>query len=122
MKGLRNLALILLASGVICVLPAWGLTQLGTPVAFPHVQLPAEPITERLFVFGGQDFHITNTMVATLLTDVVLLAMAIAAGGAARRRLKQREANPHAVDAEGDDMMVPKGWQNTFEALAIGLM
>ncbi len=44
----------------------------------PHVQLPAEHLTDPLFslpVLG--DFALTNTMVATLIADVLLIIMAL---------------------------------------------
>lgn len=55
------------------------------PPIRPHVQLPAEPITSKLFEFLGQDFYITNTMVAVLIADVLLLLIAFAIN----RQIKQ---------------------------------
>ncbi len=43
------------------------------PPIQPHVQLPPEPLTETLFTFAGQDFQFTNTMLAMLIADVILL-------------------------------------------------
>jgi F-type H+-transporting ATPase subunit a len=118
LKGLLRLLIILALAALMCGLPLWLLPAVGTPVAFPHVQMPAEPLTETpLFTLAGQPYQITNTLVTTVLADIVLLVLAVIAGSAARRRLKRREADPQARDKEGDDLMVPKRWHNTFEAL-----
>ncbi|HJW91353.1 MAG TPA: F0F1 ATP synthase subunit A [Anaerolineales bacterium] len=49
------------------------------PPILPHVQLPAEHLTEHplfsLPVIG--DFYLTNTLLATLIADILLLLMAI---------------------------------------------
>jgi F-type H+-transporting ATPase subunit a len=48
------------------------------PPILPHVQLPAEAVTGRLFtlpVIG--DFYLSNSLVATLIGDVVLLILAL---------------------------------------------
>lgn len=119
MKNLRNLLIFLvvlaLAAGA-CIGPVLLLSRSGIPVAFPHVQLPPEALTERP-ILGIPGFYLTNTLLSLLIADLVVLVLALIAGSAARRRLKLYEANPKAVDAEGDDLMVPKGWHNTFEAL-----
>lgn len=116
MKNFLLLLLALVVMVLLCGLPAFVLPALGVPVAFPHIQLPAEKLTEQPF-FGIPGFYLTNTFTSILLADIVLLTLAIIAGSAARRRLKQWKANPGSVDAQGDDWMVPKGWQNTFEAI-----
>jgi F-type H+-transporting ATPase subunit a len=85
-------------------------------VAFPHIQLPPERLTEQP-LFGIPGFYLTNTFTSILLADVVLLSLAIVAGHAARRRLNRWAHDPKALDERGDDLMVPKGWQNTFEAI-----
>lgn len=118
MKNLLKLLLILAIAALVCVFPTWLMGTLNVPVAFPLVQMPAEPLTAQpLFYVAGQPFYITNTMITTLLADVVLLLMAVVAGRAASRRLSQWKSNPNAVDAEGQDLLVPQGWQNTFEAI-----
>ncbi len=119
MKGLLRLLLILLAAAVLCGLPVYLLPLLEVPVAFPHVQVPAEALTAQpLFTIGGQSFYITNTLVTTLIADVVLLILALFAGRAATGQLKRYEANPKAVDEQGVDYLVPKkGLHNMFEAL-----
>jgi F-type H+-transporting ATPase subunit a len=43
------------------------------PPVQPHVQLPPEPLSETLFNVFGQDFAFTNTMLAMLIADVILL-------------------------------------------------
>nr|MBN1229414.1 F0F1 ATP synthase subunit A [Anaerolineae bacterium] len=118
MKGLLRFLLILVVAGLICGLPMYLLNVAQIPVAFPHVQVPAEALTSApLFTLAGQPFHITNTMITTLIADIVLLLMAVVAGRAALRRLRGYEQNKKAVDEEGNDLLVPKGWGNTFETL-----
>jgi F-type H+-transporting ATPase subunit a len=43
------------------------------PPLQPHVALPAEPLSGTLFKVLGQDFQFTNTMLAMLIADVILL-------------------------------------------------
>jgi F-type H+-transporting ATPase subunit a len=47
------------------------------PPIQPHVQLPAEPLTPPLFDFAGQPFTITNTFVAVVIADIILIAVAL---------------------------------------------
>ncbi len=57
------------------------------PPVMPHIQLPAEPVLEQpLLRLGGiwGDIYLTNTLVATLLIDVVLLGLVWAVQKAAR--------------------------------------
>ncbi|MBN1120509.1 MAG: F0F1 ATP synthase subunit A [Anaerolineae bacterium] len=119
MKGLLRLLLILLVAALLCGLPVYLLPLLEVPVAFPHVQVPAEALTEQpLFSIGSQPFYITNTLITTLIADAVLLLLALIAGRAAAKRLKRYDANPKAVDEEGTDYLVPKkGIHNLFETL-----
>lgn len=67
----RWLVLLFIALGII----AAG----AYPPILPHVQLPAEALTEHplftLPVFG--EFYFTNTMLAVLLADVLLILMAL---------------------------------------------
>lgn len=110
--------LVVLAAGVVlCILPAVLLPQAGIPVTFPHVQMPAEKVWLNPLTIGGFDLYLFNTMPAIIMADILLLIAAITAGRAARRRLKMYEANPRAVDEDGQDTMVPRGWHNTFEAI-----
>lgn len=46
------------------------------PPIQPHVQLPAEPLTPTLFTFAGQDITLTNTFVATIIADIILVLIA----------------------------------------------
>ena len=46
------------------------------PPVQPHVQLPAENLSATLFMFAGQEFHFTNTMLALLIADVLLILIA----------------------------------------------
>jgi F-type H+-transporting ATPase subunit a len=72
------------------------------PPILPHIQLPAEALTQgplfSLPVIG--DFYLTNTLVATLLADLILLLMAFSV----RRATRSGE-------------MVPKGFSGALEAL-----
>lgn len=118
MKGLLSLLLILGIAALVCVAPTVLLPRLDIPVAFPHVQVPPEPIfTEPLFTIGSYEFYLVNTLPSILLADIVLLLLAWSAGRKAKRRMEQYQANPNAVDEKGQDMMVPSGWWNAFEAL-----
>lgn len=66
----RWIILVLVIAGVIAAR--------AYPPILPHVQLPAEAITGRLFtlpVIG--DFYLSNTILATLIGDVLLLLMAL---------------------------------------------
>ncbi|MBN1310048.1 MAG: F0F1 ATP synthase subunit A [Anaerolineae bacterium] len=116
MKNLLGAILFFGAGIFLCVLPTLGLPLLGIPVAFPHIQLSAERLTGQP-ILGIPGFYLTNTFTSMLLADVVLLVLAAVAGFMARRRLKRWEHNPKALDAQDDDLLVPKGWQNTFEAI-----
>lgn len=52
----------------------------------PHVQLPAEEITGTLFTIPGLgDFALTNTLVAIILADVILLLLGFAVYRAIKR-------------------------------------
>lgn len=93
----RWLVVLLLVVGVF-------LTSRFVPIT-PHIQLPGEPITDILFtlpVLGP--FYFTNTLLATLLVDLVLFAMAFA-----------------VVRSMGDANTPPRGWANAFEAILGGL-
>lgn len=118
MKGLLTLLLILVGAALICVAPTILLPQLDIPVAFPHVQVPAEPIfLDPLFTVGSYEFYLVNSLPSVLLADLVLLFLAWRAGSKAKRRMEQYESNPSVVDENGQDMMVPSGWWNAFEAI-----
>jgi F-type H+-transporting ATPase subunit a len=92
-KGLLMLLGILAVAAFFCgsvpfySLP-WIQTQLlGIPkAARPVIQLPAENLTsEPLFNFFGSPVYLTNTLVAVLLTDILLIILALLA----RRGLKE---------------------------------
>lgn len=48
-------------------------TSQAYPPVQPHIQLPAENVSGPLFQLLGQPFYLTNTLIATLLADLVLL-------------------------------------------------
>jgi F-type H+-transporting ATPase subunit a len=55
------------------------------PPLRPHIQLPAEALSEEpLFNFLGQPFYFTNTLLATLVADVLLLLAGFGVWRAAR--------------------------------------
>jgi F-type H+-transporting ATPase subunit a len=62
----------------------------------PHIQLPAENVSE-IPLFG--DFFLTNTMVATLLADVLLILMAFAVSRAVRSGELIPKGIPGAIEA-----------------------
>ena len=49
------------------------ITSVKYPAIMPHVQLPGEQLTKTFFTFLGQDFGLTNTMLATITVYVFLL-------------------------------------------------
>lgn len=116
MKNLIQFLIVLAVAALLCGLPTLALPAMGIPVAFPHVQLPAEPLTESIHILGIE-FFLSNTFVSVLIADVILLLVAWIAGRQAKRRMEQYEANPKAVDEAGNDMLVPSGWLNTFDAV-----
>ncbi|UYN88838.1 MAG: F0F1 ATP synthase subunit A [Anaerolineales bacterium] len=77
---------IILAIIVVSVIAAGQI-----PPVRPYIQLPAEALTETLFTFPGtgEDFYLTNTMLATILADIVLLVLAFFVVGPALRSGKQ---------------------------------
>jgi F-type H+-transporting ATPase subunit a len=84
---------------VVVVIAAMVASRLLLPVPLPHIQLPAEPIPGVPTIpipFVGE-LVITNTIIAVLMTDVMLVIAAYFA----TRRLQ----------------MVPSGMQNLFEAI-----
>jgi F-type H+-transporting ATPase subunit a len=116
LKNLIQFLIVLAVAALLCGLPTLALPAAGIPVAFPHIQLPAEALTESIHVFGIE-FFLSNTLVSVLLADAILLIVAWVAGRRAKRRMEQYEANPRVVDEDGNDMLVPGGWLNTFGAV-----
>jgi F-type H+-transporting ATPase subunit a len=70
----------------------------------PHIQLPAENVSGPYFNILGQDFYLTNTLVAMLIADALLILMAFFFWRATRK--------PDAL---------PKGISGAVEALLEGL-
>ncbi len=62
----------------------------------PHIQLPAENVS-RTPLFG--DFYLTNTMVATLIADVILILIAITVTRAVRSGELIPKGIPGAIEA-----------------------
>lgn len=48
-------------------------TSQAYPPVQPHIQLPAENVSGPLFNLLGQPFYLTNTLIATILADIILL-------------------------------------------------
>ncbi len=93
---LRNPRLL---AGVIVVIALMVASRMLFFVPLPHIQLPPEPIPgiPAIPIPLVGDLVVTNTMVAVLLADLFLVALAILA----TRRLE----------------LVPRGLQNVFEAV-----
>ena len=70
------------------------------PPILPHIQLPAEPISGKLFTFLNQDFYLTNTLLATGIAYAFILIVAFFI----RRQLRQGK-------------MVLEGFSGVFAAL-----
>jgi F-type H+-transporting ATPase subunit a len=66
----------------------------------PHVQLPAEVVFHTGFTLFGQEVNITNSIVALLAADVILLLIALSVRRATRKK-----------------SLVPKGISGAIEAL-----
>lgn len=81
----------------------WAVGRYGGVIQ-PHVQLPAEDVIKTGLVFFGQPFHITNTIIALLIADVLLLL-----GGFAFWRYSKKEG------------ALPSGIVGGMEALLEGL-
>jgi F-type H+-transporting ATPase subunit a len=69
------------------------------PPLRPHIQLPAEPVSGPFFSVSGQPFYLTNTLIATIVADILLLLIGFGVWRAAR---------------SGD--LVPKGISGAVEA------
>jgi F-type H+-transporting ATPase subunit a len=84
----RWVILVLVILNIIAV-------QFYAPV-LPHIQLPAENVSETP-LFGN--FFLTNTMVATIIADVVLILIAIAVTRAVRSGELIPKGIPGAIEA-----------------------
>ena len=62
----------------------------------PHIQLPAEHVSQQP-LFG--EFYLTNTLVATLIADVILILMAIAVNRAVKSGSLIPKGIPGAIEA-----------------------
>lgn len=69
------------------------------PPIQPHVQLPPEPLTGTLFRVLGQDFAFTNTMVAMLIADIILLAIGFSVYRAVKGGAMVLKGMPAAVES-----------------------
>jgi len=70
------------------------------PPIQPHVQLPPEPLTSSpLFRLAGQDFHFTNTMLAMLIADVILLLIGFGVYRAVKSGVLVLKGFPAAIEA-----------------------
>jgi F-type H+-transporting ATPase subunit a len=84
----RWIILVLVILNIIAV-------QFYAPV-LPHIQLPAENVT-RTPLFGN--FYLTNTLVATILADVILILIAFAVSRAVRSGELIPKGIPGAIEA-----------------------
>ncbi len=84
----RWIILVLVIFNIVAV-------RIYAPV-LPHIQLPAENVS-RAPLFG--DFYLTNTMVATLIADVILILIAIAVTRAVRSGELIPKGVPGAIEA-----------------------
>lgn len=98
MKGLRNLIVILAVAAIFCAGLPWVLNNwLNVPNAVrPVIQLPGEALTTPIQTPLGP-IALTNTLLATLFTYLILIVMALAA----RAGIKE----------------VPSGFANAMEAV-----
>jgi F-type H+-transporting ATPase subunit a len=79
LRGVVILLVILVVAGIFCgAVPFWILPQLETGVALPVVSVPGEKLWEDVS-FVLFDFTITNTIIGTLLADVIVLLFAFGA-------------------------------------------
>jgi F-type H+-transporting ATPase subunit a len=108
-KWLLYAALILIASAIMLATSSGFLSSLGfhallDPVigqpAMPTINLPPEPVTGTVNILGFNT-GLTNTLVATILADVLLIGLAYLATRKIRAGLP--------------DAWVPRGLQNVFE-------
>lgn len=82
------------------------------PPIQPHIQLPAENVFETGLTFFGQEFFITNTILAMLLADVIIILMAFGV----RRATRNPEALPKGISGAIEGLM--EALYNLTEATA----
>jgi F-type H+-transporting ATPase subunit a len=110
-KGCGTLIIALVLVGFLCFASSGFLTNLGvqtllpTPV-LPTIMLAAEPITPTVKILGFKT-GFTNTLLATLLVDLVLVLVAYFG------TRKLRAGDPAA--------MIPSGLQNFLELVVEGI-
>jgi F-type H+-transporting ATPase subunit a len=77
-----------------------GALAAGTyPPIQPHIQLPPEPLSGTLFNVFGQDFAFTNTMLAMLIADALLLLIGFGVYRAVKSGALVLKGFPAAVEA-----------------------
>jgi F-type H+-transporting ATPase subunit a len=111
MKGCLYVIIIFVVVAALCGLSSGFMTSLGTPTlldnvlgqpALPTVSLPAERITGSVDMLGFET-GLTNTMVATILTDLILIVVAFFA--------------TRKIRSGSQEAWVPRGLQNAVEAI-----
>ncbi len=60
-------------------------TSQAYPPVQPHIQLPAENVSGPLFELFSQPFYLTNTLIATIIADVIILLIGFSIWRATRR-------------------------------------
>lgn len=100
MKGVLILLGIIAVSVVMCgMIPFWLMPKLGVAVALPVIMVPGEVVWEDFLGISG--LTVTNTLIGTLVADVLVLIFAF---GAVRKM-----------------SAVPGRWQGLFEVLTDAL-
>jgi len=100
LKGVLILLGIIAVSVVMCgVVPFWLMPKLGVAVALPVIMVPGEVVWEDFLGISG--LTVTNTLIGTLVADVLVLIFAF---GAVRKM-----------------SAVPGRWQGLFEVLTDAL-
>jgi len=100
LKGVLILLGIIAVSAVMCgLVPFWLMPKLGIAVALPVIMVPGEVVWDDFLGIGG--LTVTNTLIGTLVADVVVLILAF---GAVRKM-----------------SAVPGRWQGLFEILTDAL-
>ncbi|MBN1316208.1 MAG: F0F1 ATP synthase subunit A [Anaerolineales bacterium] len=106
-KGCLVYIVVLVVVGLLLILSSGFLTNLGINTILPEpvlptILLPAEAITETTEILGFKT-GFTNTLLATLLADIVLIALAFFG----TRKLR----------AGDESALIPSGMQNFLELL-----